>query len=133
MALPAKNFAFGEYTHVFRLTSELADLQAGYANPFPRLKLGKRVRSAGISKSPPPGRAEVFLALPARNFAFGEYTRAFRLTSELVDLQAGYANPFPRLRLGKRVRSAGISKSPPPGRAEVFLALPARIELTTNP
>ena len=34
------------------------------------------------------------------NFAFGEYTHALRLTSELVDLRAGYANPIPRLRLG---------------------------------
>ena len=27
------------------------------------------------------------------NFAVGEYTLALRLTSELVDLRAGYANP----------------------------------------
>jgi hypothetical protein len=29
------------------------------------------------------------------NFASGEYTLALRLTSELVDLRTGYANPYP--------------------------------------
>ena len=37
-------------------------------------------------------------------FAFGEDTHALRLTSELVDLRSGYANPAPRKRLGARVR-----------------------------
>jgi hypothetical protein len=32
------------------------------------------------------------------NFAFGEYTLALRLTSELVDLRTGYANPYPENR-----------------------------------
>ena len=35
------------------------------------------------------------------NFACGEDTLALRLTSELVDLRAGYANSFPRLCLGR--------------------------------
>jgi len=28
------NFAIGEYTHALRLASELAELRAGYANPY---------------------------------------------------------------------------------------------------
>ena len=39
------------------------------------------------------------------NLAFGEYTLALRLTSKLVDLRAGYANPIP-LRLRSRSRFA---------------------------
>ena len=31
--------------------------------------------------------------MPYGNFAFGEYTSALRLASELADLRAGYANP----------------------------------------
>ena len=27
-----RNFAYGEYTHILRLTSELVDLRVGYAN-----------------------------------------------------------------------------------------------------
>ena len=46
-----------------------------------------------------------------RNFACGEDTHALRLTSKLVDLQAGYANPIPRQSLGAGRFRAGIKKT----------------------
>lgn len=45
-----------------------------------------------------------------RNFANGEYTRTLRLTSELVDLQVGYANLIPRHSLGAGRFRAGTKK-----------------------
>ena len=52
------------------------------------------------------------LSFPQRNveygnFAFGEYTLALRLTSELVDLRAGYANPYP---CGRATRVGSCAK-----------------------
>ena len=60
--------------------------------------------------------AEADLASFNGNFAFGEYTRVLRLTSELVDLRTEYANPI--LRFAQRwVLCAGANaKGLPKGR-----------------
>ena len=71
------------------LTSELVDLRSGCANPI--LAYGKScVRSrrfANKTKNRPRGSG-------TRTFAYGEDTHDLRLTSELVDLRSGYANPI---------------------------------------
>ena len=48
---------------------------------------------------------------PRREFRLCEDTHALRLTSKLVDLQAGYANPIPRQSLGAGRFRAGIKKT----------------------
>ena len=41
---------------------------------------------------------KMYIAASQRYFAFGEYIRTLRLTSELVDLRVGYAKRIQELR-----------------------------------
>ena len=66
-----------------------------------------------------------------RYFAFGEYTHVLRLTSELVDLRTGYANPISRVARGW-VRRAGAKKGELQS-SSPFLAPATGIEPITNP
>ena len=80
-------FAGGEDTHSLRLKSELFDLRSGYANP---------ARSASCdseSSIPQPKERKRDHRMMVGIFAGGEDTHTLRLTSELVDLRVGYANP----------------------------------------
>ena len=58
-------------------------------------------------------------------FAYGEDTHTLRLTSELVDLRVGYANPFLRLRSGTECEQTSCDakgkKNRPPFWWSVFL------------
>ena len=65
------------------------------------------------------------------NFAFGEYTHVLRLTSELVDLRTGYANPISREARGWVLR-AGAKKGELQS-SSPFLAPATGIEPITNP
>ena len=85
-------FAYGEDTLILRLTSELVDLRMGYANPRtlrcsvrdrPTVKINKRSEKTD----------RLFIGAEGGVFAYGEDTLILRLTSELVDLRMGYANP----------------------------------------
>ena len=60
-----------------------------------------------------------------RVFAFGEDTRTLRLTSELVDLRVGYANPILARRARSWARSRGyaaIKNAPLDLRGAFFMA-----------
>ena len=79
--------AYGEDTLTLRLTSELVDLRVGYANPFCFAKEAS-CRSVSANQK---GNA---YGVERGVLAYGEDTLTLRLTSELVDLRVGYANPF---------------------------------------
>ena len=85
-----RNFAYGEYTHILRLTSELVDLRVGYANRATR-PTGGTHRAVLKLRAVKERKKHLRRGAP-RNFACGEYTHTLRLTSELVDLRVGYAN-----------------------------------------
>gem|GEM_PF-3162492 len=134
---PTRYFAFGEYSHALRLKSELFDLRAANANRFRRTKIIKTIkppsavpvlhnRMAPPNKSPHPVGA-------TRYFAFGEYSHALRLKSELFDLRAANANRFRRTKIIKTIkppsavpvlhnRMAPPNKSPHPVGATRYFA-----------